>query len=256
MKVVILAGGYGTRLSEYTNVIPKPMVEVGNKPILWHIMNIYSSFGFNEFVLALGYKSEVIKDYFLNYYALNSDFEVDLENGQINYINEINREWKISLIDTGLNTMTGGRVKRLKDLIGDEAFMLTYGDAVANVNISKLLEFHQKSGKKSTVTAVHPVARFGELELNGNEEVLSFKEKPQVNKGWINGGFFVFEPHVFDLITDDTTVLEKEPLETLANTKQLVAYKHDGFWQCMDTVRDRESLEELWNSGNAPWKVK
>ena len=254
MKVVILAGGYGTRLSEYTSVIPKPMVEIGGKPILWHIMNIYSSYGFNEFVLALGYKSEVIKEYFLNYYALNNDFEVDLEDGKINYINEISKKWKIQLIDTGLNTLTGGRVKRLQNVIGSETFMLTYGDAVTDVNIKDLVEFHLKSGKSATVTAVHPSARFGELELNGVNEVISFQEKPQVNDGWINGGFFVLEPHIFDLIINDSTILEKEPLETLANTKELVAYKHDGFWQCMDTIRDRDTLETFWQSGKAPWK--
>lgn len=254
MKVVILAGGFGTRLAEYTNIIPKPMLEIGGKPILWHIMNIYSSYGFKDFVLALGYKSEVVKEYFLNYYALNNDFEVDLENGKISYINEISRGWKIKLIDTGLNTMTGGRVKRLQKVIGDETFMLTYGDAVADVNIAELLKFHKLNGKKSTVTAVHPVARFGELEINGAHEVRSFKEKPQVNQGWINGGFFVFEPHIFDLISDDSTVLEKEPLETLADENELVAFKHDGYWQCMDTARDRENLESIWNTGNAPWK--
>ncbi len=254
MKVIILAGGFGTRLSEYTNVIPKPMVEIGGKPMLWHIMNIYSHYGYNEFVLALGYKSEVIKEYFLNYYALNSDFEVDLENGKISYVNELSKDWKIKLIDTGLNTMTGGRVKRLKDIIGHETFMLTYGDAVSNVNIKELVEFHKKSGKKATVTAVHPTARFGEIELNGNSEVNSFKEKPQVNNGWINGGFFVFEPFIFDLISSDSTILEREPLETLARSKELVAFKHSDFWQCMDTARDRDTLEEIWKSGNAPWK--
>lgn len=255
MKVVILAGGFGTRLSEYTSVIPKPMIEVGGKPILWHIMNIYSSYGYNEFIIALGYKSEVVKEYFLNYYALNSDFEVDLNNGKISYINELSRNWKIKLIDTGLNTMTGGRVKRLEQIIGNETFMLTYGDAVADVNINDLVDFHKKSGKKSTVTAVHPTARFGEIELNGNDEVNSFKEKPQVNNGWINGGFFVFEPSIFGFIIDDATILEREPLENLANSKELVAFKHKGFWQCMDTVRDRDNLETIWKSGNAPWKL-
>jgi len=254
MKVVILAGGFGTRLSEYTNVIPKPMVEIGGKPILWHIMNIYSSFGYNDFIIALGYKSEVIKEYFLNYYALNSDFEVNLENGKINYINELSKNWKIKLIDTGLNTMTGGRVKRLEKVIGNETFMLTYGDAVTDVNIDDLLSFHKRSGRRATVTAVHPTARFGEIELNGNNEVNSFKEKPQVNKGWINGGFFVFEPYLFDLIKDDATILEREPLETLASSNELVAFKHKGFWQCMDTARDRDNLDEIWESGNAPWK--
>jgi glucose-1-phosphate cytidylyltransferase len=254
MKVVILAGGFGTRLSEYTSTVPKPMVKIGGKPILWHIMNIYSSHGFNEFVIALGYKSEVIKEYFLNYYALNSDFEVDLADGSISYTNKAESHWKIKLIDTGLNTMTGGRVKRLAQTIGDEPFLLTYGDAVADVNITELVEFHRKSGKKATVTAVHPSARFGELELNGDSEVLSFQEKPQVNKGWINGGFFVFESDIFDLISDDSTILERGPLESLANLNKLAAYKHKGFWQCMDTARDRDYLESIWNSGNTPWK--
>ena len=197
MKVVILAGGFGTRLAEYTSLIPKPMVPIGNKPILAHIMEIYASHGFNEFVIALGYKSEVIKEYFLNYYALNSDFEVDLKNGSIKYINEVDKDWKIQLVDTGLNSMTGGRIKRLSNIIGNNTFMLTYGDAVSSVNIKELLNFHKKSGKLSTVTAVHPVARFGELEIEDSNIVKSFSEKSQVNSGWINGGFFVFESKIF-----------------------------------------------------------
>jgi len=254
MKIVILAGGFGTRLAEYTSLIPKPMVPIGNKPILVHIMEIYASHGFNEFVIALGYKSEVIKEYFLNYYALNSDFEVDLKNGSIKYINEVDKDWKVQLIDTGLNSMTGGRIKRLSSIIGDNTFMVTYGDAVSSVNIKELVNFHKKSGKIATVTAVHPVARFGELAMGEGNNVKSFSEKTQVNSGWINGGFFVFEPKVFDLIDNDSTVLEKRPLEWLANNSQLNAYKHDGFWQCMDTVRERDNLEEIWKSGNAPWK--
>ena len=254
MKVVILAGGFGTRLAEYTSLIPKPMVPIGNKPMLVHIMEIYASHGFNEFVIALGYKSEVIKEYFLNYYALNSDFEVDLKNGSIKYINEVDKDWKVQLIDTGLNSMTGGRIKRLSSIIGDNTFMLTYGDAVSSVNIKELVNFHKKSGKLATVTAVHPIARFGELAMDGRNNVKSFSEKTQINSGWINGGFFVFEPKVFDLIENDSTVLEKKPLEWLANNSQLNAYKHDGFWQCMDTVRERDNLEEIWKSGNAPWK--
>ena len=203
MKVVILAGGFGTRLSEYTALIPKPMVEIGGKPILCHIMDIYSSYGYNEFIVALGYKSQVVKEYFLFFYALNSDFEVNLSDGSITYINEMNRDRKVKLVDTGLNTMTGGRVKRLSEIIGDETFMLTYGDAVANVDIKSLVDFHNNSGKKATVTAVHPSARFGELDLNTDSSVSSFQEKPQVNAGWINGGFFVFEPSIFDFISDD-----------------------------------------------------
>ncbi|MDC3350515.1 glucose-1-phosphate cytidylyltransferase [Flavobacteriaceae bacterium] len=254
MKVVILAGGFGTRLAEYTSLIPKPMVPIGNKPMLVHIMEIYASHGFNEFVIALGYKSEIIKEYFLNYHALNSDFEVDLKNGSVKFINEVDKDWKVQLIDTGLNSMTGGRIKRLSSIIGDNTFMLTYGDAVSSVNIKELVNFHKKSGKLATVTAVHPIARFGELAMDEGNNVKSFSEKTQINSGWINGGFFVFEPKVFDLIENDSTVLEKKPLEWLANNSQLNAYKHDGFWQCMDTVRERDNLEEIWKSGNAPWK--
>jgi glucose-1-phosphate cytidylyltransferase len=253
MKVVILAGGFGTRLSEYTKVIPKPMVEIGGKPILWHIMNHYAHFGYKEFVIALGYKSDVIKNYFLQYYTLNNDFTIDLKGNKISYINERPTDWKVSLVDTGSNSMTGGRVLRLKDIIGNETFMLTYGDAVSNVNISNLIEEYNKSGKLAMVTAVHPTARFGELSIDNYGMVKTFKEKPQVNQGWINGGFFVLSPKVFNYITDDSTVLEREPLENLAHEGQLACYKHDGFWQCMDTVRDRDLLNSLWDSGNAPW---
>ncbi len=253
MKVVILAGGFGTRLSEYTKVVPKPMVEIGGKPILWHIMNHYSKYGYNEFVIALGYKAEVIKDYFLQYYALNNDFTIDLSNNHVDYINERHRDWKVTLVDTGQNSLTGGRVKRLQPVIGDEDFMLTYGDAVSDVDISKLVKTHYESGRLATVTAVHPAARFGELQLTGDGLVTSFKEKPQVNQGWINGGFFVFNPKIFDYIEGDRTTLEAEPLERLATEGQLKAYLHDGFWQCMDTVRDREKLNEMWNAGDAPW---
>jgi glucose-1-phosphate cytidylyltransferase len=255
MKAVILAGGFGTRISEYTSLMPKPMVTIGNKPILVHIMECYASFGFNEFVIALGYKSEVIKEYFLNYYALSSDFEVNLNDGSIKYINETKKDWKVQLVDTGESTMTGGRVKRLSKLIGDNDFMLTYGDAVSDVDIKKLVRAHGTSGKLATVTAVHPVARFGELGIGENNKVSSFREKSQVDTGWINGGFFVFGSEIFKLIDNDSSVLEKEPLEWLANNNQLNAYKHDGFWQCMDTVRERDTLEELWKSGVAPWGV-
>jgi glucose-1-phosphate cytidylyltransferase len=256
MKIVILAGGFGTRLSEYTNLIPKPMVEIGGQPILWHIMNLYASQGYDDFVIALGYKGELIKEYFLNYYALNSDFVVDLSNGGITYINELQKNWKVTLVDTGINSLTGGRVKRLEKYLSNGTFMLTYGDAVSNVNINMLLEFHRSHGKIGTVTAVHPYARFGELTINSNNKVETFKEKPQTNKGWINGGFFVFEPELLNYMDNDLTILEKDPLEKLAKEGNLYAYCHDGFWQCMDTVRDRNILEEIWASGNVLWKLK
>lgn len=254
MKTVILAGGKGTRISEYTNKIPKPMVEIGEQPILWHIMNWYSKFGYNDFVIALGYKAQIIKEYFLNYYALNNDFNVDLSSGEIKYINKYPRDWKVTLVDTGLDTMTGGRIKRLDEVIGNETFMLTYGDGLSNVDIRQLVDFHKKSGKIATLSAVHPTARFGELIIDEGSCVLDFKEKPQLEGGRINGGFFVLEPEVFRYIRDDATIFEKEPLENLVKDGQLSAYKHDGFWQSMDTVRERQILEELWKSGKAPWK--
>ncbi|MCT4638572.1 MAG: glucose-1-phosphate cytidylyltransferase [Bacteroidales bacterium] len=254
MKVVILAGGFGTRISEYTTRIPKPMVEIGEHPILWHIMNWYSKFGYDDFVIALGYKATVVKEYFLNYYALNNDFTVDLGKGGIEYVNKNPRNWKVTLVDTGLNTMTGGRVKRLKDIIGDNEFMLTYGDGLSNINIDKLVEFHRNSGRIGTLSAVHPTARFGELDIDESCSVNSFKEKPQLETGRINGGFFVFKPEIFDLIDSDETILERTPMERLVEMNSLGAYKHDGFWQSMDTVRERQILEDFWNSGNAPWK--
>ena len=253
MKTIILAGGFGTRLAEYTNLIPKPMVEIGGKPILWHIMSIYSKYGYNDFVVALGYKGDVIKDYFLNYYALNNDFEVDLKDGTIKYINEKKKNWKVTLIDTGSNSMTGGRVKRLQKYIGNNPFMLTYGDAVSDINIKELVDFHKAHKKTGTVTSVRPTARFGELSINNENTVESFQEKPQTTQGWINGGFFVFEPEFFNFIDDDSTILEREPLSNLSKQSDLVAFKHTGFWQSMDTVRDRTVLEEICSVKNTPW---
>lgn len=251
MKVILLAGGFGTRLSEYTDVTPKPMVTIGGKPMLLHIMNSYAHFGFTDFVVALGYKAEVIKSFFLNYATINSDFTVDLSSGDVTPFNFSTVNWKVTLVDTGLHTMTGGRLRRLKQYIGDETFMLTYGDGLSNININDLLSFHKSHGKLMTVSAVRPGARFGELELNGSS-VSRFVEKPQLHDGWINGGFFVVDPKFLDFIDDDQTLLERQPMETAALNNQLMAFKHDGFWQCMDSKRDRDSLEYLWSQG-APW---
>ena len=253
MKVIILAGGFGTRLSEYTESIPKPMVTVGGKPIIWHIMNTYAKFEHKDSYVALGYKAEAIKEYFLNYRTLNSDFTVDLSNGGIVAHQQDIVDWKVTLVDTGLNSMTGGRVRRIQDFIGNETFLLTYGDGVADVDLDALIKFHKSHKKMVTVSAVHPSARFGELDINNNV-VTSFKEKPQVTQGWINGGYFVIEPKFFDLIEGDDTILEKEPLEKVAQMGELMSYQHDGFWQCMDTKRDRDLLESLWETDNAPWK--
>jgi glucose-1-phosphate cytidylyltransferase len=254
MKVGILAGGLGTRLSEETIIKPKPMVEIGGKPILWHIMKIYSSFGFNEFVIALGYKGEVIKDYFLNYHNWTHSLTIDLKTNQISVHDGNDDPWIVHLLDTGSNTNTGGRVKQIAQFIGNEPFMLTYGDGVANINIPRLLETHRRLKKLATVTAVHPWARFGEIVFN-NELVTTFAEKPQVGEGWINGGFFVLEPQVIQYIEGDHTIWEIEPMEKLVQEKQLALYKHDAFWQCMDSLRDVRTLESLWSEGKAPWKV-
>ena len=253
MKVIILAGGFGTRLSEHTETIPKPMVPIGGKPILWHIMKTYEKYEHKDFYLALGYKAELIKDYFLNYRSLNSDFTVDLNNGNFMTHQNINLDWKVTLVDTGLNSMTGGRLKRMKNFVGNETFLLTYGDGLTDINISDLVNFHNSHGKMVTVSAVHPGARFGELEMDG-DIVTSFQEKPQTKQGWINGGYFVINPDFFDLIEDDHTILEQEPLERVAKMGELVAFQHKGFWQCMDTKRDRDYLEELWTENKAPWK--
>lgn len=252
MKVVILAGGFGTRLSEYTESIPKPMVSIGGKPILWHIMNRYAAYGHNEFILALGYKADLVKKYFLAMRSVNSDFSVDMETGKVSIHDNLKLDWKVTLIDTGLKTMTGGRVKRLQNYVGKEPFMLTYGDGLSDINFDELYKFHRDRGKLVTVSAVRPIARFGELSMNG-DLVTSFQEKPQVTRGWINGGFFVCQPEIFDYITSDETVLERQPLETLSQKEELVAFKHSGFWQCMDTKRDKDFLEELWQKENTPW---
>ena len=255
MKIVILAGGYGTRLSEYTSLIPKPMVNIGDKPIIWHIMNIYSNYGFNDFILALGYKGNKIKEFFLNYKTLNSDFSINLKSGLIHPINSIDKNWNITLVDTGLNTATGGRVNKLKDFIGNETFMLTYGDGVANIDIKKLVKFHKSHGKLATLTAVRPAARFGELDLL-ETKVLSFKEKPQLRKGWINGGFFVLEPDVINYISGDDVMFEREPLSKISSEGELQAFFHEGFWQSMDTKREHDILQKCWDEGNPPWISK
>ena len=253
MKVAILAGGFGTRLGEYTESIPKPMVTVGGRPILWHIMKTYAHFGYNDFYLALGYKAEVIKDYFLHYHSLNADFTVDLASGDIQPHQIEETDWRVTLVNTGIETMTGGRIKRLQSFIGDEPFLLTYGDGVANINLKALVNFHKNHGKMVTMSAVRPSARFGDLDFDG-DRVSSFQEKPQLHEGWINGGFFVCEPELFNYIDDDTQMLEREPLEKVVQAGELMAYKHDGFWHCMDTKRDRDILESLW-SQEAPWRL-
>jgi glucose-1-phosphate cytidylyltransferase len=256
MQTVILAGGLGTRLAEETDIKPKPMVEIGGHPIIWHIMNIYRFHGYKDFVLALGYKGEIVKEHFLNYRAINSDFTVDLHSGDIAYEATPDLDWKISMLSTGTHTLTGGRVLRLKPYLQDNGtFLLTYGDGVADIDIGALVDFHRSHGKLATVTAVRPPARFGTMRFDG-DKVVEFEEKPQTGEGWINGGFFVFEPEVFDYLTDgDMTILETTPLENLALDGQLMAFRHEGFWQCMDTMRDKLRLEELWQSGAAKWRV-
>jgi glucose-1-phosphate cytidylyltransferase len=255
MQVVILAGGLGTRLSEETDVKPKPMVEIGGKPILWHIMKIYSSFGFNDFIVCLGYKGYIIKEYFANYFLHQSDVKIDLSNNNIEILNSSSESWKITLVDTGVHTMTGGRIKRIQKFVNNETFMLTYGDGVSNVSISELLAFHRRGNKIATLTAIPPIARFGVLKLREDASISSFEEKPQADGNWINGGFFVCEPEVFNYIQDDSTIWEKIPMEILAKKNELGAYKHDGFWRPMDTLRDKMELNELWNSGKAEWKI-
>lgn len=253
MKVVILCGGLGTRLSEETQLKPKPMAEIGGRPILWHIMRIYQRRGFRDFVLALGYKGEVIKDYFLNYHARQSDITVQLKTGSVEFSNPTVEDWTVSLVDTGPTTQTGGRLLRLRDRLSPHGtFMLTYGDGVSDIDVAALLAFHRSHGRAATVTAVRPPARFGDLAIT-DSCVTEFAEKPQMGAGWISGGFFVFEPNIFDYIADDATMLERAPLEVLSRERQLMAFHHSGYWQPMDTMRDKNALEALWASGEAPW---
>jgi len=253
MKVIILAGGLGTRLSEETTVRPKPMVEIGGKPMLWHIMSLYAAHGFNDFLVACGYKGAVIKEYFHNYLTHNSDLFIHLKDGSCKVANTSTPDWHVGLVDTGLNTLTGGRLRRLRNYLDQQTFMATYGDGLADIDLKALLGFHRSHGKLATVTAVSPIARFGGLELQ-QDRVARFLEKPQTGEGWINGGFFVFEPKVFDYISGDDTALEGEPLERLAAEGQLMAYRHTGFWHPMDTLRDKQLLEALWASGKAAWQ--
>jgi glucose-1-phosphate cytidylyltransferase len=256
MKVVILAGGLGTRISEESHLKPKPMIEIGDKPILWHIMKIYSHYGYNDFIICCGYKGYVIKEYFADYYLHCSDVTFDFTNDNNMVIhNNIAEPWKVTLVDTGLYTQTGGRIKRIQQYVGDEKFMLTYGDGVSNVDINELVRFHNKSNKIATLTAIQPGGKFGVLEIDGNQNIARFAEKAKEDGGWINGGFMVLEPEIFDLIKDDTTILEREPLERLAQKCELLAYKHSGFWQCMDTQRDKNYLDSIWEKNRAPWKV-
>ncbi len=255
MKAVILAGGLGTRLSEETNSKPKPMVEIGNKPILWHIMKIYSFYDIKEFIICCGYKGYLIKEYFANYFLHTSDVTIDIANDQMQMHSQTTEPWKVTLIDTGDNTMTGGRLKRIKKYLNEDIFCCTYGDGLANINIKNLLESHNKSGKLATVTAVQPPGRFGSLGINDSNNVFSFLEKPQGDGGWINGGFFVFNREILNRISNDNTLLEQEPLKSLADDKQLNAYKHYDFWKPMDTLRDKNNLEIMWEKQKAPWKV-
>ncbi|MGM0578885.1 MAG: glucose-1-phosphate cytidylyltransferase [Myxococcota bacterium] len=254
MKVVILAGGFGTRLAEETPLKPKPMVEIGGKPMLWHIMKIYSHHGFHEFVICLGYKGYVIKEYFANYFLHMSDVTLDLANNSMEVHQAKAEPWKVTLVDTGYHTMTGGRVKRVAPYVGDETFMLTYGDGVGDVDLQAVLDFHREHGRAATLTATQPPGRFGQLGIDRDAHVTAFEEKPE-DGGWINGGFFVLEPSVFDVIEGDETVWEREPMETLAARGDLAAYKHHGHWACMDTLRDKNRLEAQWTSGDAPWKL-
>ena len=256
MKVVILAGGFGTRITEESHLIPKPMIQIGEQPILWHIMKHFSHYGFQDFIICCGYKQQVIKEYFYNYFLYNSDITFDFsKSNQFQIHNTSTEPWRVSVIDTGLNTMTGGRIKRVRDFIGNEPFFLTYGDGVSDVDLHELLQFHRQENKLATLTAIQPGGRFGTLDIDELNSIHRFKEKSKEDGGWINGGFMVLEPSVIDYIEGDHTVFEREPLEMLAKANQLNAYKHRGFWQCMDTMRDKDYLERIWASNQIPWKV-
>lgn len=255
LKALILAGGFGTRISEETVIRPKPMIQIGGKPILWHIMKNYSNFGINEFVILLGYKGYFIKEYFSNYFLHQSDVTIDLSQNSMQVHENKSEPWKVTLLDTGLKTMTGGRIKRAKDYIKDESFMLTYGDGISDINFSKLIEFHKKNKKLLTMSAVQPAGRYGSLSINDKDLVTNFLEKPKGDGSWINGGFFVCEPDILNYIDSDSTVFEQGPLENLAKDNQLIAKKHEGFWGCMDSLRDKTYLNELWDTDKAPWKT-
>jgi glucose-1-phosphate cytidylyltransferase len=255
MKVAILAGGYGTRLSEETGIKPKPMVEIGDMPILWHIMKIYSSYGFNEFVILLGYKGYVIKEFFSNYFLHKSDVTFDLQKNEVNIHQNDSEPWKVTLVETGENSMTGGRIRRAQMYLESDDFLLTYGDGLSNIDIKKTVKFHKEHGKILTMSAVQPAGRYGSLDIDSNNKITSFKEKPQGDGGWINGGFFVCSPKIFKYIDNDQTIFENEPLTNLANEGELHAFKHKGFWMCMDTLRDKSALTQLWINNTAPWKM-
>ena len=256
MKTVILAGGLGTRITEESHLRPKPMIEIGGQPILWHIMKLYGHYGFNDFIICAGYKQHVIKEYFADYYLHRSDVTFDFSNRNAMTIhNNVAEPWRVTIVDTGLNTLTGGRVKRVRDYIGDEPFLLTYGDGVSDVNLREVLEFHRRNGRKATLTAIQPGGRFGMLDIRADHTIAKFAEKTKEAGGWINAGFMVLEPEVMDYIEGDQTILEREPLERLSQEGELAAYQYDGFWQCMDTLREKEYLEKLWAAGQAPWKV-
>jgi glucose-1-phosphate cytidylyltransferase len=255
MKIVILAGGFGTRISEESHLKPKPMIEIGDRPILWHIMKSYSYYGYNEFVICLGYKQHLIKEFFADYYLHMSDVTFDLTKNEMLVHNNVSEPWKVTLVDTGLHTMTGGRVKRIRDFIGNESFMLTYGDGVADININELEKYHKAHGKIATMSTYNIGQRFGVLDIDKDNNIKAFREKSNNDGSLVNIGYMVLSPEIFDYIGGDSTIFEKEPLETMVKKNQLVAFKHDGFWKCMDTQRDKIQLEEMWESGNAPWKV-